>query len=474
MRPPLPVWVRRNACCLPVALSVAAAFLLFVPSASAQPDEVLLPFGGGGGSQFTARCPQGELLTGFDLWTGDDVDAIRPICIPAVAGQFRAYPSKFGGDGGAPQQLVCPNETPIVLALNVGAEGVTVVVNNIHLYCGKASATPQRAAFPTAAYDGPLYSGEPGFLGRFASEHESQMQRCGAGLVGVGISGRSGKWLDALGLICGAPPALPVAAEPGRTVKPQARVRLPAFDLDALAARGEAIAREDRVAGQVRSLQPDDRARRGFTIGLAAAEGQIAPGPGKQKIHDALDPAEQGGFDDAVSFQLTRNRRALDELAARGEAITEQDALAAELKSQQPEATRRGFDIGMAAAENQTAPGPGKDRIRNSLVEEEQAGFNAAVAFSLDRNRNVDLAAKGNAIAQRDPAVAGARATVKDGLYGLGFDIATGLFGDPALGAQGNTATGPGSMKIRNALGAVSKRGFDASVAFHLSRSYAR
>ena len=34
-------------------------------------------------------------------------------------------------------------------------------------------------------------------------------------------------------------------------------------------------------------------------------------------------------------------------------------------------------------------------------------------------------------------------------LFLLGYDIATGIFGDPALGARGNTLTGPGSLGIR-------------------------
>ena len=51
-----------------------------------------------------------------------------------------------------------------------------------------------------------------------------------------------------------------------------------------------------------------------------------------------------------------------------------------------------------------------------------------------------------------------------DPRYWLGFDIATGIFGDPALGAQGNTQSGPGSLGIRDALSPASKRGFNAAM----------
>jgi hypothetical protein len=156
-------------------------------------------------------------------------------------------------------------------------------------------------------------------------------------------------------------------------------------------------------------------------------------------------------------------------LAARGEVIANADPLSAELRNRQPnDSSRRGFDIGMAVAEGHTAPGPGKQRTGNSLPPAEQRGYNIAVSFSLERNRNADLAAKGAAIAKVDQKVAAARTADDDVFYWMGFDIATGIFGDPALGANGNTSTGPGSMKIRDSLSPAGQRGFNASVKFHL------
>jgi hypothetical protein len=73
-----------------------------------------------------------------------------------------------------------------------------------------------------------------------------------------------------------------------------------------------------------------------------------------------------------------------------------------------------------------------------------------------------------------DPVVAAGRAAEADVLFQQGFDIASGIFGDPALGANGNTSTGPGSLGIRDSLTAAGQRGFNASVKLHLSRKYAR
>jgi hypothetical protein len=374
----------------------------------------------------------------------------------------------------------------------------------------------------------------------------------------------------------------------GRTRMTVAMTHTAGFD--EMAAKGEMIANADQLSAALRARVPEVDSRRGFDIGMAAAEGNTLPGPGKQRIHDSLNAIEQVGFDIAVSFSLDRNRNAVlasrgaavadadpivgeariadpdvrywlgfeiatgiygdpalgalghftrgpavgdpagiggtsmdhqdllirnsldsiarkgfdgavnlywsstirgpdgrpvsvkvalpraanfDELAAKGEMIANSDPLSAELRNRaRDDHSRRGFDIGMAAAEGQTQPGPGKQAIHDALCHYEQDGFETAVSFSLQRNRNAKLAATGAAIADQDPVVAEARTTDPDVFYWLGFDIATGIFGDPALHALGNTATGTGSLAIRDALSPNGQRGFNASVALHLRRNY--
>src|SRR5258708_12027465 len=82
----------------------------------------------------------------------------------------------------------------------------------------------------------------------------------------------------------------------------------PKVDVNALAARGEAIANEDPLAVELRNQQPGDSARRGFDIGMGVAEGHTLPGPGKDKICASLPPPEPGGCSIAVLFSLERNR----------------------------------------------------------------------------------------------------------------------------------------------------------------------
>jgi hypothetical protein len=170
----------------------------------------------------------------------------------------------------------------------------------------------------------------------------------------------------------------------------------------------------------------------------------------------------------------------------RGAFLASQDALATELRNLQAEgAARRGFDFGMAVTDGQTADGPGKQAIRAALDIDERDGFDFALRYSLDRNGSGNLAARGAAIIAADAAAASERDTgaatiarvagVADAavFYKLGFNIATALFGNPRLGAAGNTLMGPGSLKTRNAFGnGNASTGFDTAVSYHQRHRY--
>jgi hypothetical protein len=288
---------------------VILLFLAF--SAQAQTDAKLEPIGGPGGGQFVARCPQGQLLNGLELRSGDDVDAIKIICVAAYGlvdvGPPVTGGERFGGDGGGNvEQLRCPKENPIVTGMYVRAWGEnTLIVTSIGLYCGAAATTQIQRELNDV-----LHSGRSGvYAGSNEPKRAKGTQRCPTSLVAVGINGRSGIWLDAVGLICGVPSLTPKPAALQPPVKAVGRIKLPPADLDALAVRGAAIANEDPLTAQLRNLQAEGPARRGFDIGIGASEGQTEMGPGKQKIHDYLSPTEREGFTTAVSFSLARNKQ---------------------------------------------------------------------------------------------------------------------------------------------------------------------
>jgi hypothetical protein len=192
-------------------------YAAFAGTASAE-DDYLASIGGAGGGVFATRCPAGSLLHGFEIRAADDVDAIRLVCVyaqgPAQFSAAAADPTWRGGDGGAYHRVVCTDQFPIVFGLDVGAEGVdTIIVNDFSLHCGWASPT-QPAGVPTnylPGFDGPSYMPEMtryglgfGTSGRRAGG-TSGRQTCPPGRVAVGLRGRSGIWLDGMGLICGEP-----------------------------------------------------------------------------------------------------------------------------------------------------------------------------------------------------------------------------------------------------------------------------
>src|SRR5262249_35700496 len=130
----------------PYLLQIVILSFLFLSAAkSICADTVLKPIGGGGGGPFIVYCPDGQNLTGFELGAADDVDAIRPICAvsygPNEIGTPAAVGGWFGGSGGRRLNLLCPSSAPIVMGMDVTAEGVDhMIVNNIHMYCGQAAS----------------------------------------------------------------------------------------------------------------------------------------------------------------------------------------------------------------------------------------------------------------------------------------------------------------------------------------------
>lgn len=222
---------RVQSVCLPF---LVAALLLHAQTACAQVDQVLDATGGEGGAQYVARCPAGDVLTGFDLRVGDDVDAIRPLCRaahgPTQTGPVEPYPSQFGGNGGGPRRIVCPDDAPLIVGMGVKAEGVkTIIVNNVHLYCGSVAVNQAPTANPSVVFDGPPAHYSDAIIAQTGNSVQYRgsalPQTCPEDLVAVGINGRSGMWLDAVGLICGAlPPAArppaPLNIVPGNAGKP--------------------------------------------------------------------------------------------------------------------------------------------------------------------------------------------------------------------------------------------------------------
>jgi hypothetical protein len=497
---------RRLASGLWLILTIAA------DHASAQ--VLLRDMGGSTGGQFTDTCPTDQNLAGVELRGGEWVDAIRAVCVKAfgpddvaapilttgsglVSRQMAVLgtvidvpevaPGWNGGPGGRIVQLLCPDATPVVFGASVTSEGDSVSsqrVKYLNLFCGVAAASQPAAVTEDWTNERPsaVFKGLLRYTDRGAPEHDKE--RCPEGRIAVGVHGRAGKWLDAVGLVCDTPriSAYPSAGRP--IVRAGGRVKLEGPETSEMSACEAARAARARNSPAAAGLEARCRAeapvvRAGGRVKLESSSGPPPPiCDTAAAARDRNSPAAPGLEAQCRAAGGVLPDRASDlpptsrDLAMRGNTLALADPLAAALRTQQSRETQHGFDIGMGAAEGQTLWGPGKQKLLDSLAPAEQEGFKVAVSFSLDRNKNLELAAVGAAIAEADPDVAKARSREPDARYWLGFDIASGIFGDPARGARGNTQTGPGSLAIRDALSAPAQRGFNASVRLHLSRRY--
>ena len=174
-------------CALPVAALAGGAHA----------QDQLHLIGGGGGGNFHAPCVAPALLTGVEVRSGDYIDALRPLCVTATGPREVSAPSEGawqGGFGGGVRRLTCPAGAPIVRGMYVGTDQDERVVDDVTLHCSDAAGAVQ---FDSVS----LRSGK-GWATRDAVEY------CAHGQVAIGLHGRSGRYIDALGLICGAPPAI--------------------------------------------------------------------------------------------------------------------------------------------------------------------------------------------------------------------------------------------------------------------------
>lgn len=241
-----------------ICLTVAMLFLVMPAQAqhsipTSSPD---VP-GGPGGGEFVARCPPGQFLGGVELRAGDDIDAIRPLCrTPSVHkekvaiqpgnpkydpygyDQYEEITSYYvsdampttgwyGGPGGSIKTLACTPGAggiaePVVSAIYVEAEGLkTVTVNRITLLCeGLTFWLPTQ--YRDREFWKDIHSQDRSVV-NFEAPKNSANEIAGTSIcpvsqdnlatIAVGIRGRSGVWLDAVGLICDnpKPPVPPVA-----------------------------------------------------------------------------------------------------------------------------------------------------------------------------------------------------------------------------------------------------------------------
>lgn len=199
--------------------------------------------GGPGGSPDRAECPRGSYLVGLAGRTGEWVERIAPVCAPWLQGsQTFGAPTvgKFLGTGGAGQEvqseLIAGMPGKVCRGINTNN---LIAVQTWHIDTLRSqNRFVQYIEVGCRSLTTPPDTGFLTFGPRSADAEErvagmGNLSPCPVGEGIVGIHGRFGRFVDALGLICGPLPASPPvtklpsplvqAPSPAVTMNPQAK-----------------------------------------------------------------------------------------------------------------------------------------------------------------------------------------------------------------------------------------------------------
>jgi hypothetical protein len=190
--------------------------------------------GGSGGGYFVQMCDttKGEYVVGFEARAGSWIDRIQILCgfTVTVAGKvkitgasLRGHPA--GGMGGGSIDMRCGSIDHAVAAIEFGTNR-DQYVNDLRFVCRGLtpphSAMAQPVVVQIARAEGKgVFDARPYGATGLAS-------RCPQGQLAVGLHGRAGKFVDALGLICGpAPRLMPAPTVQAPAPQPSARTSVP-------------------------------------------------------------------------------------------------------------------------------------------------------------------------------------------------------------------------------------------------------
>jgi hypothetical protein len=206
--------VRCRAGSIPSTLLLVLGLLLTCPDFVVATD--LPVYGGAGGNYFRAPCPQSSYLVGLAGRTGEWLDRIAPVCAPWLRGsQTFGAPlvgPRFGAsEGGEALTSVCQGSGANTSAVRFWTIETLRSANRFVQYVGAtcASLSPSARLEWYAFLEfgrRPAMSDEPITAGPIKTGRGMD-QTCPLGEIAAGLHGRSGLFVDALGLICGPIPA---------------------------------------------------------------------------------------------------------------------------------------------------------------------------------------------------------------------------------------------------------------------------
>jgi hypothetical protein len=175
---------------------------LTLPAFAFDPQRVDVPaIGGPGGGPFRAGCEPGDYLVGLKVRHGSWIDAVEGICDRWDWDRMSAFwvrdTPRFGGGGGGDGIVRCNSGSAIFGWRIQQADNADHSVGFIAPIC-RTLRVPYQETFFGAGNDS---------VGKPASGQVHNMS-CPPQRAAVGLHGRSGVFVDQLGLVCGPLPVL--------------------------------------------------------------------------------------------------------------------------------------------------------------------------------------------------------------------------------------------------------------------------
>jgi hypothetical protein len=173
--------------------TAAAAFMFIAGLApDAEAAKEFAPIGGRGDAGFRDMCPAGQYLVGLRVRSGSWIDQMSITCAPVKSdgstGSTHQGPAR-GGNGGGPSAKACAGKH-IVDGIGLNMTAGNRQVREFVLYCDSTTGNTRHSIS----------------VGNAAGTFPSINQNCPGGEAAVGIQGRFGKHVNAVGLICGSNP----------------------------------------------------------------------------------------------------------------------------------------------------------------------------------------------------------------------------------------------------------------------------
>jgi hypothetical protein len=147
--------------------------------------------GGVGDHGFEDVCPPGEYMVGIAARVGAWMDRLRVACA-AMNREGKWGPRHFpensrGGRGGSPVEAYC-GDGEVIAAMKAFSVAKPKAVSDIHFTCRTVATGKNRVLYIESTTVNP---------------HGLRLQQCPDGEIAVGLHGRHGIHVNAVGLICG-------------------------------------------------------------------------------------------------------------------------------------------------------------------------------------------------------------------------------------------------------------------------------